>query len=128
MDGGRLVVRGAPPAPVTNPAQYTISGWRDTEPAPGQKTTASSQNAPEATGENGLIDLNAATAEELESLPGIGPKKAQEIIAFRTAQPFRSVDDLLNVKGIGPKTVEKNRANVMVGTARPAPNPTPTPK
>lgn len=53
------------------------------------------------------LDLNQASQDELESLPGIGPEKADEIIAYRNEfGPFVSVDDLLNVEGIGPKTLE----------------------
>jgi len=44
------------------------------------------------------VDLNTATAEELETLPGVGPAHAKEIIA---ARPFKSIDDLAKVKGIG---------------------------
>ena len=65
-----------------------------------------------------LLDLNAATAAELEDLPGIGPAKARAIIAHREDfGPFRSVDDLLNVKGIGPKLLEQIRPFVRVGSS-----------
>lgn len=53
---------------------------------------------------SGLLDINRATAEQLDSLKGIGPAKAQAIIADREQNgPFQSVDDLLRVKGIGSK-------------------------
>lgn len=53
------------------------------------------------------LDLNKATFEELESLPGIGPKIAKEIIEYRERfGPFKSLEDLLKVKGIGPKRLE----------------------
>lgn len=53
------------------------------------------------------IDLNTATAQELERLPEIGPALAQRIVAHRAAQgPFRRAEDLLQVPGIGPKTYE----------------------
>jgi competence protein ComEA len=61
------------------------------------------------TAQEGRIDINRATAEELERLPGIGKKKAQDIIAARQPKPFATVDDLRRVKGIGPKTLEKLR-------------------
>ena len=60
----------------------------------------------------GLLDLNTATEKELQSIKGIGPILAKRIIAGR---PYKTVDDLLKVKGIGPKKLEKIRAYVVVG-------------
>ena len=60
----------------------------------------------------GKVDLNTATEKELQSIKGIGPVLAKRIIAGR---PYRTVDDLLKVKGIGPKKLEKIRAYVVVG-------------
>ena len=58
-------------------------------------------SAPGASG--GLLDLNAATAAELDGLPGIGPVLAERIVDYRTTQgPFRSVEELDDVPGIGP--------------------------
>ncbi len=52
-----------------------------------------------------LVDVNRASATELERLPRVGPALAQRIIAWRDANgPFRSVDDLRHVRGIGPAT------------------------
>jgi competence protein ComEA len=62
--------------------------------------------------------LNQATAEELQRLPGIGPKLSAAIVAARTQKPFTSVEDLRRVKGIGPKTLEKVRPYVTVGSER----------
>ncbi len=54
------------------------------------------------------VDINSAGIEELEKLPGIGPSKAASIIEYREAHgPFRSLDDLANVSGIGEGIIDK---------------------
>ncbi|MFH0931279.1 MAG: ComEA family DNA-binding protein [Candidatus Zixiibacteriota bacterium] len=54
------------------------------------------------------VNLNTATLKELESLPGIGPELGKRILEFREKKGnFSSIDELVNVKGIGPKTLEK---------------------
>ena len=59
---------------------------------------------------SGPVDLNTADAGQLQSLPGIGPVLAERIIAHREANgPFASVEDLGDVSGIGPKTLESIR-------------------
>ena len=60
------------------------------------------------------IDVNTATAEELQRLPAVGPVTARAILAARERGPFRSVEDLDRVKGIGPKTLDKLRPFVVV--------------
>jgi len=49
------------------------------------------------------VNINTASAEELESLKGIGPSTAQKILEYRKEHKFQSVEDLMNVKGIGEK-------------------------
>ena len=64
---------------------------------------------------NLLIDLNTASAQGLESLPGIGPVMAGRIVAHREVNgPFAAVDDVQDVPGIGPKTLESIRSLVTV--------------
>ncbi len=65
--------------------------------------------------QSGVINLNTAAEGELTQLKGIGSSKAQQIMLYREAfGPFASVDDLVKVKGIGDKTVAKNRARMSV--------------
>ena len=62
-----------------------------------------------------LLDLNAATVEQLEKLPGIGPTTAQAIVRFREKSgPFRRVEDLLAIRGITKKKLEAIRPLVTV--------------
>ena len=60
-----------------------------------------------------LVNINSADARVLAQLKGIGPHKAAAIIAYRERNGvFRSVEELVRVKGIGQRTVELNRANL----------------
>lgn len=63
---------------------------------------------------DGLIDLNTASASELDELPGVGPVTAQKIIDARAEQPFASVDDLLARKVVGQSAFDKLRDLVIV--------------
>ncbi len=64
-------------------------------------------------GSPSVVDLNRATAEELDRLPGVGPATAAAIVAHREQRgPFRSVDDLLQVRGIGTAKLEALRGQV----------------
>ncbi|WP_283786964.1 ComEA family DNA-binding protein [Bermanella sp. WJH001] len=66
--------------------------------------------------QTGMIDINNANEAQLAQLVKVGPKKAQEIIRYREANgPFKSVDELAKVKGIGEKTVEQNRERLLAG-------------
>ncbi len=66
------------------------------------------------------VNLNTATKEELDAVNGIGPVKAQAILDHRKKNgPFKSVDDLQNVKGFGDKSVDKVRSELTVGSSKP---------
>lgn len=63
------------------------------------------------------VNINSASAEQLESLPGIGPGTAARIVEYRQKNgPFRKVEDLMNVRGIGEKSFLRLKPLVSVGT------------
>ncbi len=79
----------------------------------GGRTGASGRTAATRTAR---VNLNRATAEELEGLPGIGPAKASAIVRWRAEHGrFRKLEDVLAVPGIGPATLERLRTLVVVG-------------
>lgn len=86
-------------------ADYTITiTQREAEPV-----------TPEPPKEPALVDINTATLDQLQTLSGIGPVIAQRIIDYRTEHgAFISIEDLLNVKGIGESTLNKFRDRVTV--------------
>ncbi len=61
------------------------------------------------------ISLNQANVQQLQTLNGVGEKKAQAIVEYRQKNGgFKTIDELVNVKGIGPKLLEKNKARLML--------------
>ena len=70
------------------------------------------------------VNINTASSEELQQVPGIGPATAQKILQMRKSYgPFKSVDDLLAIRGLGEKRLDKMRKYLTVG--QPAPKKTP---
>jgi len=81
----------------------------------GPNVTFSGHASPGATGAAPRVRINHASTEELATLPGIGPTLAAAIVASRNRQgPFRRVEDLERVPGIGPRTVERLRERVQL--------------
>jgi len=77
---------------------------------------------PPASAEERVVNINTASAAELGGLKGIGDAKAKEILEYREKNgPFRSVDDLRQVHGIGNKLLEALRPHITVGTVAAAP-------
>ena len=86
----------------------------------------------------GVANINTATARQLDLLPGVGEKAAERIIAYRSKAPFKRVEELRNVKGIGAKKLAKMKPHLAVSgpttlkkmgsTAAPASADEPTPR
>jgi competence ComEA-like helix-hairpin-helix protein len=93
---------------------------------------------------DGVVNINTADAGVLGLLPGIGPAKAAQIVSYRKRHPFRTVDELVRIKGIGRRMVRRWRAHLAVAgpttatgivtapgvspPASPAPPPAPPPR
>jgi competence protein ComEA len=71
--------------------------------------------APSVPNNDGRININSATAQQLDTLPGVGPMTAKAIVSYRSQKgPFSSVDDLLNVPGIGPAKLAAMKSKIRV--------------
>jgi competence protein ComEA len=105
-----------PAAPVTSGASVSSppTGARNAvEPSNGGPPSTGSRTRAGAT----PLDLNRATAEELERLPGIGAVLAERIVAYRDSKGgFRSVEELEQVRGVGPAMLAKLKPMVRLGT------------
>ncbi len=102
-----------------NLAAPVLDGSRVYVPAVGEEATPSVEGPDVASGAgsagNGPVDLNTADEAALETLPGVGPATAAAIVAHREANgPFRSVEDLLDVRGIGDAKLDALRDLVTV--------------
>lgn len=100
-----------------NLAAHVSDGQQIYVPATGEPARPGAAGEPGAgpAAEQTVVNVNTAPAATLETLPGIGPSRAQDLIRWRTENgPFESVEDLLQVPGIGPATLERLREQVRV--------------
>ncbi|BCO46193.1 membrane protein [Mycobacterium intracellulare] len=113
-DGEQIVVGLAPtPGQPTALGSSVASGSPPTSKAPPPRPGSGPGSAKPKAGE--AVNLNTATVQELDALPGVGPVTAAAIVAWRQANGrFTSVDQLADVEGIGPARLEKLRALVRV--------------
>ena len=89
-----------------NLAAILSDGQKVTIPKPGEPVVANLSDAPEGTAAGGKVNLNTATATQLEELPGVGPVLAERIVAHRSKNRFTSARQLMEVSGFGPKRYE----------------------
>lgn len=100
-----------------NLAERLTDGAKIRVPVRGETAAAPlPEGSAESSGSGGLIDINRASADELDTLPGIGPVTAQKIIDARAEAPFTTVDELLSRGVVGPSTFEKLRDLVTAGS------------
>jgi competence protein ComEA len=97
-----------------NLARKLVDGEQVRAPAHGEAAAAPAAQGGEAV-PAGPLDLNSATVEQLDTLPGVGEVTAGRIVAYRSAHPFTSVDELLEVPGIGQRRFEQLKDLVTVG-------------
>lgn len=82
--------------------------------AQAQRSRAPAVRAEQAPSASGVVNIQTANAEQLQLLPGIGPAKAEAIIAQRERQAFRRVEDILRVRGIGRATFRRLQPMITV--------------
>jgi len=108
------MIRSLMMSAVVASAMFAVSGFA--EPVKQQDPTQKSAATQAAVPNNALVNINSADAATLaDRLNGVGIKKAEAIVSFREQNgPFKSIDDLVNVTGIGAATLEKNRSLISV--------------
>ncbi|WP_125767753.1 helix-hairpin-helix domain-containing protein [Companilactobacillus furfuricola] len=98
-----------------NRAQKLTDAMQIYVPRVGEIKTVSSNKSADKGANNSVVNLNSAVVEDFKDVKGIGPKKAEKIIAYREKNgPFQKIDDLSKVGGFGPKTIDSLRDSLTV--------------
>ena len=102
---------GMPSRPVRSTARYPLA---EATPAAAASTGGAASGEAGSKG-GGLVNINTADEEALKTLPGVGPKTAGAILAYRQEHgPFQRVEDLMEIRGIGAKKLARLRDRVVV--------------
>jgi len=89
------------------------------QPARAQTSSSTGTHGAAKPAAAGIVNLNTASATDLEGLPGIGAKTAARIIEYRQKNgPFKKVEELMNVRGVGEKNFLKLKPQITVGTPK----------
>jgi competence protein ComEA len=103
----------APAHPAARPTAHAAHAHT----APAHAASAHAATSPHAVDPDGVVNIQTATVEQLQLLPGIGPSKAEAIIRYRGTHPFARVEDILRVRGIGRVTFRRLRPMITVSGA-----------
>jgi comEA protein len=96
-----------------------VAGVVSAHAASGQARPAAASAAASKAAPAAVVNINTASAAELDALPGIGAKVAARIIEYRQKNgPFKKVEELMNVRGVGEKNFLKLKGQITVGAAK----------
>ena len=96
-------------APSRNPETHDIYPTSESQGVAGEASSSSGDDGPDR-----VVNLNDATAEQLQHLPGVGPAIAERIVAYRNKRQFEKPGHIKRVKGVGDATFEKLKAHLAV--------------
>jgi len=92
-------------------AALLSAAWAQAAPVPpGAATTGKAKRAPGS----GVVNLNTATLDQIDALPGVSPRLAAAVVADRTARPFGRPEDVMRVRGMSKKRFERLRPHLSV--------------
>lgn len=92
-------------------AALLSAGWAQAAPVPPGSATTGKAKRPTGTG---VVNLNTASLDQIDALPGVSPKLAAAVVAERTARPFGRPEDLMRVRGMSKKRFERLRPHLTV--------------
>ena len=92
-------------------AALLFAGWAQADPLPPGSATTGKAKRPAGTG---VVNLNTATLDQIDALPGVSPRLAAAVVAERTARPFGRPEDVMRVRGMSKTRFERLRPHLSV--------------